>query len=105
MTDFTEEDVQRGVDAFPGVGVEWWAIEGVLAAGLPEYAKRVRAEALREAADAGDRNGHDVDWLYSRADAEEGKRDEQTTCSCGNRFDGDNLCMISACQWEGLEGG
>jgi hypothetical protein len=24
-------------------------------------------------------------------------------CSCGNRFDGDNLCMLSACQWEGIE--
>lgn len=23
-------------------------------------------------------------------------------CSCGNRFDGDNLCMVSACQWEGV---
>lgn len=21
-------------------------------------------------------------------------------CSCGNRFDGDNLCMISACEQE-----
>ena len=26
-----------------------------------------------------------------------------TTCVCGNDFDGDNLCMVSACQWEGLE--
>jgi hypothetical protein len=24
-------------------------------------------------------------------------------CSCGNRFDGDNLCMASACQMEGFE--
>jgi hypothetical protein len=24
-------------------------------------------------------------------------------CSCGNRFDGDNLCMVSACQWEDIE--
>jgi hypothetical protein len=24
-------------------------------------------------------------------------------CSCGNAFDGDNFCMPSACQWEGLE--
>lgn len=23
-------------------------------------------------------------------------------CACGNRFDGDNLCMPSACQWEGI---
>lgn len=23
-------------------------------------------------------------------------------CSCGNEFDGDNLCMVSACQWEGV---
>jgi hypothetical protein len=22
------------------------------------------------------------------------------TCVCGNSFDGDNLCMLSACQWE-----
>ncbi len=21
-------------------------------------------------------------------------------CRCGNSFDGDNLCMVSACQWE-----
>lgn len=26
-------------------------------------------------------------------------------CSCGNRFDGDNLCMPSACQWEGIDRG
>lgn len=25
------------------------------------------------------------------------------TCSCGNSFDGDNLCMPSACQWEGIK--
>lgn len=24
-------------------------------------------------------------------------------CSCGNRYEDDNLCMVSACQWEGLE--
>jgi hypothetical protein len=24
-------------------------------------------------------------------------------CSCGNTFDGDNFCMPSACQWEGIE--
>lgn len=24
-------------------------------------------------------------------------------CSCGNRFDGDNFCMPSACQWEGID--
>ena len=24
-------------------------------------------------------------------------------CGCGNRFDGDNLCMESACQWEGID--
>lgn len=24
-------------------------------------------------------------------------------CACGNRFDGDNLCMLSACQWEGMQ--
>ena len=24
-------------------------------------------------------------------------------CSCGNDFDGDNFCMLSACQWEGIE--
>lgn len=24
-------------------------------------------------------------------------------CSCGNSFDGDNLCMLSACQWEGIK--
>jgi hypothetical protein len=23
-------------------------------------------------------------------------------CSCGNSFDGDNFCMPSACQWEGI---
>lgn len=24
-------------------------------------------------------------------------------CVCGERFDGDNFCMVSACQWEGIE--
>jgi hypothetical protein len=28
---------------------------------------------------------------------------EKGICSCGNRFDGDNLCMVSACQMEGFE--
>jgi hypothetical protein len=31
------------------------------------------------------------------------ERNESELCSCGNRFDGDNLCMKSACQWEGVE--
>lgn len=26
-------------------------------------------------------------------------------CRCGNSFDGDNLCMPSACQWEGTTNG
>lgn len=26
-----------------------------------------------------------------------------TRCSCGEVFDGDNLCMPSACQWEDIE--
>lgn len=25
---------------------------------------------------------------------------EMVVCSCGNRFDGDNLCMVSACEQE-----
>lgn len=25
---------------------------------------------------------------------------EAGICSCGNKFDGDNFCMPSACQWE-----
>jgi hypothetical protein len=36
--------------------------------------------------------------LAARGDADQGAR-----CSCGNRFDGDNLCMVSACQWEGIK--
>ena len=24
-------------------------------------------------------------------------------CWCGNRFDGDNFCMPSECQWEGID--
>lgn len=28
--------------------------------------------------------------------------DPPLACSCGNPFDGDNLCMVSACQWEGV---
>jgi hypothetical protein len=47
----------------------------VLAAVLPEYAKRVRAEALREAADDLPFLSipAQVAWLRARADAEEGK--------------------------------
>jgi hypothetical protein len=59
MADFTDEDVQRGARAATGyldavTASEWDERDlasSVLAAVLPEYAKRVRAEALREAAD------------------------------------------------------
>jgi len=27
---------------------------------------------------------------------------DEKRCTCGNSFDGDNFCMPSACQWEGL---
>lgn len=29
--------------------------------------------------------------------------DNPGRCACDNDFDGDNLCMPSACQWEGIE--
>jgi len=87
MTDFTDEDVQRGVAwtqaAFPNDAA--WMVEddvrGILAAVLPEYAKRVRAQALRQAADTLDANDGPVSrmlvaaWLRARADAEEGNDD------------------------------
>jgi hypothetical protein len=102
MSDFTDEDVQRGAeaaffsdmigghhnglftwDSIPEEGRENYRtmMRHVLAAVLPEYRKRVRAEALREAADAlpmdgplhiMDRQVHQ-DFLRARADAEEGK--------------------------------
>lgn len=37
-----------------------------------------------------DRTGHDDTCILCQ-------------CSCGNRYDGDNLCMVSACQWEGID--
>ena len=47
------------------------------------------------------------DAVFDRADRMRKERLGQVvlppvpdTCSCGNRFDGDNLCMISACEQE-----
>jgi len=92
MTDFTDEDVERGWDALEAAHEATYHVHAaeccietdkyvrsVLAAVLPEYAKRVRAEALREAAD--DLVPADVwtpeeciRWLRARADAEGRKR-------------------------------
>jgi len=83
MSDFTDDDVQRGAEAIADyVGEERFGYEPharvVLAAVLPEYAKRVRAEALRDAADDldmavwqcwGDR-AKAVSLVRARADAE-----------------------------------
>ena len=83
-SDFTDEDVQRGARAWiamdsvgSGRAVGRSASRAVLAAVLPEYAKRVRAEALREAAedlwrtDVAGYNGPAIARLRARADAEE----------------------------------
>lgn len=76
MSDFTDEDVQRGVRA----ANQWDVpdriedeIHAALAAVLPEYAKRVRVDALREAADAIATEPWVKEWLRARADTEEGK--------------------------------
>jgi len=84
VTDFIDEDVQRGADAFrtawhgpDGIRTDEEAIEIILAAVLPSYTARVRAEALREAADAWCCHDHDgpvAPWLRARADSEEGTR-------------------------------
>jgi hypothetical protein len=78
MTDFTDEDVQRGVDALAASRLfgSQPEVVCVLAAVLPAYAKRVRAEALREAADwmespAGAYDPEIAKWLRARADQEE----------------------------------
>jgi hypothetical protein len=92
MTDFTDEDVQRGADAlnrFAEHHLNESRARVALAAVLPEYAKRVRAEALREAADNMDTDivpaysHHALGWndgvrhvqitVRAQADAEEGK--------------------------------
>jgi len=80
MSDFTDEDV-TAVDSVLGM----WGIRkqrediaaNVLAAVLPAYAKRVRAEALREAAEDYWRQlcpdyGFVAAWLRARADGEGG---------------------------------
>jgi len=73
MSDFTDEDVRRGVAASPYLAEP--VVRVILAAVLPEYRKRV----LREAADAipaaqtDDPYDAAGDWLRARADAEEGK--------------------------------
>ena len=47
------------------------------------------------------------DALFDQAQRQAKERSGQVVmppvpevCSCGNRFDGDNLCMISACEQE-----
>ena len=91
MSTFTDEDVQEGYcrpDAHHWRSqmqpsylgwVRYCAECGLF--DLSDHDKRVRAEALREAAsvvfeqsiDGVTGNGYVVDWLYVRADAEEGK--------------------------------
>ena len=44
-----------------------------------------------------------VEQIRSALDLPINRPEVPEVCSCGNRFDGDNLCMISACQWEGIE--
>jgi len=85
MSDFADEDIQRGRNALPQSFLLPSEVAAVLAAVLPEYRKRVRAEALREAADVftamqADPEQMDpwywtdsADILCVRADAEESK--------------------------------
>lgn len=58
----------------------------------PPWVQEVRAWSLMEAL----RRAQDIPfatWAESAYDPDE-------VCACGNRFDGDNLCMRSACQME-----
>jgi len=91
MTDFTDEDVaigaaadraawrdlDEGIDLF-GKSAHEYTARTILAAVLPAYTARVRAEALREAADdwghmsRGNNTPEGEWWLRARADAEEG---------------------------------
>jgi len=88
MTDFTDEDVQRGAEAIYGVRFDGSMTEAeglaqsVLAAVLPTYAKRVRAEFAQQILDGIERDAwgsgdiavicwHEV--AEARADAEEGR--------------------------------
>jgi hypothetical protein len=78
MTDFTDEDVRQVAKMLWEMGVssshvvcEARALD-ILAAVLPEYAKRVRAEELREAADEGKTD----DELFALMPGEAGRRDE-----------------------------
>lgn len=87
MSDFTDEDVQRGLFALDTADAGYLVQRGhvdrdmvrtVLAAVLPAYAKRVRAEALREAAHAAGvritapfAGWEWASWLRARADAED----------------------------------
>jgi hypothetical protein len=86
MSDFTDEDVQRASDTLNavtngGMYDPMGVAQVVLAAVLPEYDKRVRAQALREAADDLDMavwkcwedHNKAVRLVRARADAEEGK--------------------------------
>jgi hypothetical protein len=94
VTDFTDEDVTVGAAAYRaawrdlGEGIDLfgktaheYAARKILAAVLPAYRARVRAEVLREAADAWTEQKKDdwleaVDpelWLRARADAIEGE--------------------------------
>jgi hypothetical protein len=91
VSDFTDEDVQRGAEAYAGwlehgaphASAEWEeaVAVAVLTAVLPAYTARVRADALREAADAYEREGNydyysreqTRNWLRARADAEENR--------------------------------
>lgn len=69
MTDFTDEDVERGSEAvakaYAGATPDWPNDAGlasmVLAAVLPEHDKRVRAEAYAE----GHRDAHLLDYAQA----------------------------------------
>jgi len=76
MSDFTDDDVQRGAEAIADyVGEERFGYEPharvVLAAVLPEYRKRVLREAADELALRIGRSDGTPAWLRARADAEE----------------------------------
>jgi len=85
MSDFTDEDVQRGVEALRSISGthlgDGFCREGaaaILVAVLPEYRKRVLREAADWWATNGDQQAKETwaevsAWLRARADAEEGK--------------------------------
>jgi hypothetical protein len=98
MSDFTDEDVTTFLEAASDLWEEGHFTLGTragLAAVLPEYAKRVRAEALRDAAAEVDarhwwrNDGKSFSrWLRARADAlTKAPSDETQMCSCGQPWD------------------